>query len=250
MMKFLIQTVNGKCALDLCQAMEKAEEFYRWKNDAFEIAYADMEDMIEYDAETCPVGTLEFVFKYVDGLYGKDEHLRIKPINVPDWARPYAIGGYVINIGNVGKDADIISKLSLAHEHRMFMKSRNDFKSPINGFIDCREQIKDNVQLVLEGDIVSEWRIFVHKGKNIDIKNYSGDPFAFPDADRIHFFESINDSIKEGTVDICITSDGTMHIMECHDFFSCGLYGFADYNALPLMLWRTWCKIKRTNLNS
>ena len=35
------------------------------------------------------------------------------------------------------------------------------------------------------------------------------------------------------------------YLIECHDFFSCGLYGFNDNNAIPLMLWRTWLKVQR-----
>jgi hypothetical protein len=35
--------------------------------------------------------------------------------------------------------------------------------------------------------------------------------------------------------------------MEAHEFVSCGLYGFSDYQKLPLMLKRAWDHVKSTS---
>ena len=36
-------------------------------------------------------------------------------------------------------------------------------------------------------------------------------------------------------------------VMEAHEFISCGLYGFSDYQKLPLMLKRAWDYVKSTS---
>jgi len=42
------------------------------------------------------------------------------------------------------------------------------------------------------------------------------------------------------TLDVGINNRSTF-VIEVHDFFACGLYGFADLNLLPLMFYR-WFK--------
>jgi len=44
---------------------------------------------------------------------------------------------------------------------------------------------------------------------------------------------------KAYTLDVGINEKGTF-IIECHTFFSCGLYGFTDYKLLPLMFISAW----------
>jgi len=249
-MTFLLQQVSkyegqAQCEFDLCQAMEKADEYWRWKGQPIHIMYDRLEWMFDVDKDICPVGTIEFVFKYIDKIYGENAHLKIKPINVPEWAEIFSIGNTVFNIKNATDATKMLKNRVIDSGNRMFMKSAIEFKSPMNGFIDSVDQIRDNVQLVPEGNILSEWRMFVHKGECIDIRNYSGDPFCFPDNITLNKIKVANNSVVEGTIDICVTDDHTVHVIECHDFFSCGLYGFSDYNALPVMLWRTWCKIKQ-----
>ncbi|WQJ53458.1 MAG: hypothetical protein [Wendovervirus sonii] len=236
-MKFVIQTVDGICRLDLCQAMQNSIDFDNWKTEHSieDVIYCDMVDVEKYaSSDYCPVGSIEFFFKYVDCLFGN--HDWIKPLNVPKWAKDFS-NIYVINTINDLPDIEI------SDSHRMFMKSTDIIKSPANGFISSKDEIIEHVQLMPEMDILSEWRIFVHNGKFVDIKNYSGNPFIFPDINVINEIEGNVPFRFEGTVDIVVTDEGKTKVLECHDFFSCGLYGFSDYNVLPSMLWRTWKKI-------
>ena len=94
-------------------------------------------------------------------------------------------------------------------------------------------------------DIDSEWRVFVFNQTLYGIQNYSGDFTMFPDVKLIK--EMIKNYNNNGayTLDIGINNDGTF-IIECHDFFSCGLYGFSDYKMLPLMFINTWNKLINT----
>ena len=47
------------------------------------------------------------------------------------------------------------------------------------------------------------------------------------------------------TLDVAIKDSGETVIIECHRFFSCGLYGFSDYRRLPVMFTRTWKEMIR-----
>lgn len=262
-MRFVIQTVDGKCKLDLCQAMENAIEFDSWRScrSIEEVVYCSIDDLdaIQLNPEYnyCPVGTLEFFFKYVDTMYGEGAHKKIKPLNVPKELELYALGNVYYSDT---KELEEFFKDSENDGVRLFMKSMDTFKDEHNGFISKPEEVQPNTQLVVESpDLDDEWRVFIHNGKAIDIKKYSGNPFVFPDLDGSSFHRIISIAtnqcgIKEGTVDIgmeiwCDDFDGKEYnricVIECHDFFSCGLYGFNDNNAIPLMLWRTWLKVQR-----
>ena len=86
----------------------------------------------------------------------------------------------------------------------------------------------------------------------IDIKNYSGDPWVIPNKDIIlqciTEFETKANSIPPSyTLDIAVRENGVVDIIEIHDFFSCGTYGFSEYEKYPLMLWR-WFKWFTKNL--
>ena len=40
------------------------------------------------------------------------------------------------------------------------------------------------------------------------------------------------------TLDVGVTENGETVVIEVHDFFSCGLYGFLRTDKLPYMFWR------------
>ena len=93
-------------------------------------------------------------------------------------------------------------------------------------------------------DIESEWRCFIYNGELVDLKCYSGDPFKVPSKQYIDVcIKNFKSAPIAYTLDICTRSGGhtiPAEVIEVHDFFSCGLYGFND-SKYPLMLWR-WFK--------
>lgn len=166
---------------------------------------------------------------------------------------------------------------------RFFIKSLDIIKDPDNGFYDVVKDIYGNGSMTMEGrlqatangadqvhkifdynvpakfvgcqvstildEIISEWRVFVYKGEGVDVKNYAGDPFAFPDVHRIkEFIEQFKSAPESYTLDVAVTRDGTW-VLECHDFFSCGLYGFNNYRVYPWMLSRAWYNIVHNKLD-
>ena len=214
-MKFLIQTINGKVKHDFSFTLLESIEFQNWlRNDkSFEIRFTDEPTMPNY----IPVGSVEFVSKYITNYYG----ITPKPKNIPleligkNWT-----GRNVIN----GTEKDIIGE--------KFVKSNDRIKS----FTEiCKTAPEGNYQISDLIDIESEWRAFVFEGELVGLQNYSGEFDVFPNVDKIKAM--INTYKKQPvafTLDVAISNNDTV-IIEVHDFFSCGLYGFSDHKILPFM---------------
>ena len=84
--------------------------------------------------------------------------------------------------------------------------------------------------------------MFVYHNKIQQACYYDGDPLVFSDAHRIKHMVSEyakDDAPIAYTLDVYVT-DSSTYVMECHRFFSCGLYGFADNRVLPYMFSQEW----------
>ena len=79
------------------------------------------------------------------------------------------------------------------------------------------------------------------KNKIVGLQPYSGNFLKFP---ATHKIEEMVDAFKSApiayTLDIAVLSNNTTVIVEAHDFFSCGLYGFNNQAILPYMYSRWW----------
>jgi hypothetical protein len=214
-MKFLIQTINGKVKHDFSFTLLESIEFQNWlRNDkSFEVCFTD-----EITMPNCiPIGSVEFVSKYINDYYG----IIPKPKNIPleligkNWT-----GRTVIN----GTEKDIIGE--------KFVKSNDRIKS----FTEiCKTAPKGNYQISDLIDIESEWRAFVFEGKLVGLQNYSGEFDIFPNVDKIKaMINAYKTQPIAYTLDVAISNNDTV-IIEVHDFFSCGLYGFAEHKILPFM---------------
>lgn len=240
-MKFVLQ--SGKT--DLEQEMYRQKEYYDWLN------IGKSEDMktemivctkSELDRvlpnadlrEWCPVGTVEFCVNWYSEVWGKTP----MPKNVPD----RLIGCCSRKIIDMEKDL-----YDSIEGDRIFVKDKNTIKSKWNGikkkdimdFCDSDHDYHFHFQVSqVIPEIYSEWRCFVYNGMLIDIKNYDGDPFNIPSRSCVErlISEYGDDAPVAYTLDICQCSFGT-EVVEVHDFFACGLYGFSDPK-YPLMLWR------------
>ena len=84
-----------------------------------------------------------------------------------------------------------------------------------------------------------EFRCFVYEGKLIDIRQYDGDFKILPDFNLIYeMIDEYKSAPHAYTLDVGVTDKNETAIIEVHDFFSCGLYGFMEVNKLPFMFWR------------
>jgi hypothetical protein len=216
-MYFLIQTINGRVKHDFSFILLESIEYQNWiRNDnSFKVHFSELEDIL---IPNCvPVGSVKFVLDYLNNHYG----LIPKPINIPielmdkEWT-----GRNVIN----GTEKDI--------DNKKFVKSNDYLKS----FAEiCKTAPKGNYQISDIINIESEWRAFVYNGELVGLQNYSGEFDIFPDVNKI---KAMIDTYKlqpiAFTIDVGISDNNTV-IIEVHDFYSCGLYGFSDHRFLPFM---------------
>ena len=99
-------------------------------------------------------------------------------------------------------------------------------------------------------EMVSEYRCFVHGGKIVGIKHYSGDMFVFPNITTIRLIEyAISDiPLASFTVDIAVADKNDMTVetvvVECNDAWSVANYGL-DSKTYAKFLRDRWYQIAR-----
>lgn len=83
----------------------------------------------------------------------------------------------------------------------------------------------------------------------LDIRNYCGDFKLFPNVQTICEMVEVykHDAPIAYTLDVGVDKTGSTFVIECHDFFSVGLYGFNDNNKLPYMFLRWYQQYLTTN---
>jgi len=215
-MTFLIQTYNGIVEHDFSLELIESIKYLKWFNNNIDIKYILSDNIYQCGKDCVPIGSIEFVSEYLKKYYDID----IKPINVPEELFSYC-ERKIIN----GTDKDI---------HNMkFVKSNDKLKlytEITNNAPPGNYQISDII------NIISEWRAFVYKNELVGLQNYSGDFKIFPDVKKI---ETIIDNYKSApiayTLDVAILDNNKTDIIEIHEFFSCGLYGFSNRKILPYM---------------
>lgn len=165
-----------------------------------------------------PIGSLEFCLKWYSDI------LKINPI-----PKPLNVPRELWELDNK------INKITNAVDGHYFMKDMNNHKSSIGQEIKkgCIER-ENRFFSEWIYNIVSEYRLFIYRKKIIDMKNYNGDPFVVPDK---NFVNKIVDKYnkKSYTLDIMVDDKGINYIVEVHNFFACGLYGFSNYEHIIKM---------------
>jgi len=234
-MKFLIQKINGKIVHDFSFTLLQTIEFKNWlaRNNKFErvlVKYFDSTpEATDFRFKLVhrhyiPVGTVEFVTKFLECFYC----LTPKPINVPEelflFTKRHIFNGTEAYFPHCGKS---------------FIKSNDKIKSTC-GIFNQSETINlpaGNYQFSDVISIESEWRAFVYDGKLVGLQNYAGEFTLFPNVRVINEMIRAYDSAPVAySLDIGINGNDTF-VIEVHDFFSCGLYGFNDVK-YPTMLYR------------
>jgi hypothetical protein len=248
-MKFLIQKINKEIRHDFSFTLIDMIRFKNWlyenRNGNKIIAkYLNYDPTIQPDPNNyqsvlqslmipfkeshknyVPIGSVEFVTEFLQHFYG----LTPKPLNVPEELFRYAEreifnGNHLIMKGRTGD---------------YFVKSNDKIKS-FAEFIEFNSSETfpcdipvGNYQYSQKIDIQSEWRAFVYEGKLVGLHNYSGDFTLFPNVNIINAMIKVYKSAPIAyTIDIGVGVDKEFpyyiktFVIECHDFFSCGLYGF------------------------
>jgi len=240
-MKFLIQTIDDKIVHDFSFELLRAIEFQKWKNNShidveFKNNFDSFQEIYKFD-KYIPIGTVEFVSLFLKNIYG----ITPKPYNVPEsLLHNDFTQRKVININLNDENFFYTFEKEFGLDKDVWIKSNDIIKSEYNDWYKI-ENINipaGNYQISEEIEIESEWRAFIFQDKLVGLKNYSGSFEIMPSPKNI---ELIKYAIKKwnprpiaGTLDFGINED-KIFIIEAHDFFSCGLYGFSNYNILPAM---------------
>ena len=238
-MKFLIQKIDKEIQHDFSFTLLESVRYQNWfqRKNAVSVKYVNCyaNDGVwffkPFHENYVPVGSVEFVLSWMKRFGVPTPN----PINIPDELNePFYTYRPVIN----GNHMDIED---LVHG-KWFVKSATNFK----GFAEVL-RIDDNhswsipaghYQISQYVDIQSEWRAFVYNGKLVGLQNYSGGFSTFPDMRTIsHMIHNYKSAPVAYTLDVGVNDHETF-IIEVHDFFSCGLYGFADHTIYPYMLYR------------
>ena len=228
-MKFLVQTIDNKIKHDFSFVLREAIEYRNWyyDNKEDEIIYTNSEQP-KYVNNAVPIGSVEFVSYYLKTYYNKQP----KPINVPECLYNYA--NRKIWVG----DETEYKTPCFCKSHDVIKRYSCYADQPF-GLVLPKGEYQYSELIAID----SEWRCFVFKDELVGLQNYSGDFTLFPDIsiinNMIFEYSLYSKSPIVYTLDVGINKDKTF-IVEIHDFFSCGLYGFSDLNLLPLMFYRWW----------
>lgn len=227
-MKFLIQTFNGTVEHDFSLALIEAIKYHNWLDVDCNISYDKTDQHLDFSQYTdyIPVGSVEFVVAYLRLQHSKYP----VPINIP-------------------------SQLSaeLYTHRKVFNGTEEDFWGKGELFVKTMQRVKGFTEIVDSNnydlptgdyqyseiiEIDSEWRCFVYNNELVGLQNYAGDFALFPNVNSINaMIKAYTDSPVAYTLDVGVNCDETF-VIEVHDFYSCGLYGFSDLRKLPYMFSR------------
>lgn len=236
MRTFLIQTIDNKVKHDFSFQLLEAIDYQNWycNEKRYDVILSE-----NCDIENCiPVGAVEFVLLYLKKYYGIEG---VKPINIPP---------ELMNLTFLKRHVEIVDTEKspvLIKDKPLFIKDNNKIK----GFADIitdGSRLKGEYLVSEVIDIDSEWRAFVYRSRLVGLQNYSGDFTLFPDVTLINdMIQIYNQCPPAYTLDVGINKEKGTFLIEVHNFFSCGLYGFHDHRILPQMFIQSFQSLIPTN---
>jgi hypothetical protein len=220
MKPFLIQTFNNEIQHDFSWHLIQSIKYQNWYSNTENLKFI-LSDTTN-TTNCIPIGSVEFVHEYLLKYY----NIEPKPINIPFELQTEQFLQRKISYGT---KYDIKQKSFVKSTNKI--KSFTDIVSPsdINSIPGGDYLISELI------DIQSEYRCFIYQNKLVGLQNYSGDFTVFPDVSVIYnMISEYKSSPIVYTLDVGIVNGKTV-IIEVHNFYSCGLYGFSEYKILPQM---------------
>ena len=236
---FLIECdKNGVPSNDLGFAVIEAINFHNWFRSGVSdreydwIQIKDMDFSQYLNDNFIPVGNIEFMEKF----FHEFKNIHPRAINIPKelHKKEYLERNIeTVKIGNIDRTISLGSNKFV--KNALKIKGASGITDSIDQYflLGERENYIDTERYYKEFlvsdiiDISSEWRCFVHNGKLLDAKQYSGDLFIVPDINVINsMISDYSSSPGAYTLDVAVTKDGKTVLIECHNFWSVGLYGF------------------------
>lgn len=213
---FCIQSINGLPVYDFGQSTIEAINAQNWYSNSQEYNYILSETPIK---DHIPVGTIQFCKQWFE-LNGFQLP---KPKNIPESLLDFCVITCPNNI-EVNDDSIDLDK-------RHFVKSNDVIKHQNNGITNRLNSGNWQVSKLIN-NIESEYRMFFYKDLIVDIKKYSGDYKSNLSQNHIQYIETVFKAYRlldcpcAGTMDFFVTDKNEIQLLEVHDWFSCGHYGF------------------------
>lgn len=223
MYTFLCQ-VGSRIDYDFVLETLNAIDFTNWYNGREvnrSVMVQGFDNLSGFTDKTIPVGTVEFVEKY---YYDIMKLQKIKPVNIPEELFPFSNRKVWY-----GTEKDKRAK-------RLFCKSADEIKKFTDIVSPETELEKGNYMFSEVIEIDSEWRCFVLRGQLLGVHNYINSLGLYPDLDVIKNMVKAYKGLDAYTLDVGVGIERDTFVIEVHDFFSCGLYGFNNYTKLLQML--------------
>lgn len=218
---------NSEIIQDFCFF---AKQSAKYKNQLhyheYNIEYKPINNLTIEDKYSIPIGCIQFIHKWFE----LNEIPIPKPINIPFELNNYFFLNRNIRYGTIN---DITN-------FPVFIKPNNDIKLFTGDVFENKGQfkliseLKPDTELLISDAILieSEWRGFIYNKKLVGIKHYLGDFTLCP---NFKFIEQIIKSYENSPISYSINigiNDTDNFLIEIHDFYSVGLYGFNDENIL------------------
>lgn len=233
-MTFLIQSkiINGFeiPAQDFGYSIIEAIDYHHWFNENNEYEFILCENItqdiirnvyLKGLINNIPVGSVEFCLDF----YSRFGIKNIKPLNIPkclwNFVKRYICIDYCKNVNG-----------------HWFLKSTKEIKSSDNGECWFNGDGGENEKYFLTewiNNVASEWRVFIYNKKILGLKCYSGNEWILPDRKYIEEIVKSYDK-KSYTLDVMVTNNMETDIVELHDMFATGLYGFNHPKLLNMMI--------------
>lgn len=222
-MNFLIENKLQDFSLSLIEAIE----YKNWYSGDNSYSYSLIDTIPDILIEqSVPVGSIDFVQKYTKKFYKKV----LLPYDITNLSKDILNR----NITTESQEVERIGKEVFVKNYKEFKELTGIFYTASIDFDSLKEK-KYFFSEILE--IQSEYRIFVYNGKIVGIKHYLGDVYKIP---SLSFLKDVVEEIKDRDVysfDVASTTRGEA-LIEVHDIFSLGLYGFDEKKYIPQMFYR------------
>lgn len=85
-------------------------------------------------------------------------------------------------------------------------------------------------------ELLAEWRCFIHKGAWVGMQQYQGNFRLHPDIKQVEDLLKELNLTRSYALDIGVDEKGVVYLIEIHDFYSCGLYGYSENYILPMFV--------------
>jgi hypothetical protein len=212
-----------------------------YKEKVWELCIAP--EKVEDVCSSVPVGSVEFVHRFFE----LNDIPVPSPVNVPKALYLYGLNPYI-----AVKDISVFNQQDVplcGYSAPVFIKSMEKIKHPLNGVSVDIPAGRWQVTEYLPSGFDAEYRCFIFNGLLLDIKQYEGELFkqacdiqAFArECDREYEKVKPTEYPSAYTLDIGVYN-GNLYVIEVHNFYSCGLYGFSKPHLYPQMLsqWYVW----------